>query len=209
MQAVGEEPDPRFSMANERTFLAWIRTAIALMVAGLAVAEFFDSRSQATRLVIALPLVLLGAAVAFTSYGQWEGKERAMRLDEPLPVLDPAPDRDRGRPRGARGGRPGRDRLVRKGYAAERTALAWQRSALSLAAVGALALRIAERHEPVAPGLVTGAVALVAAAAMATYGRRRYREGESGEAGGFNRAVALAVSALGVAAALTAVSAFA
>jgi putative membrane protein len=85
MKAVGEEPDPRFSMANERTFLAWIRTAIALMVAGLAVAEFFDSRSEVTRLAIALPLVLLGAAVAFTSYGQWEGKERAMRLGEPLP----------------------------------------------------------------------------------------------------------------------------
>jgi putative membrane protein len=82
---VGDEPDARFTMANERTFLAWIRTAVALLVAGLAVAEFFDSRSQATRLVIALPLVLLGAAVAFTSYGRWEEKERAMRLGQPLP----------------------------------------------------------------------------------------------------------------------------
>ena len=35
--------------------------------------------------MVALPLVLLGAAVAFTSYGEWEGKERAMQLDEPLP----------------------------------------------------------------------------------------------------------------------------
>ena len=86
VQSVGEEPDPRFSMANERTFLAWIRTAVALMVAGLAVAEFFDSRSETTRLVIALPLVLLGAAVAFTSYGRWEEKERAMRLGEALPT---------------------------------------------------------------------------------------------------------------------------
>ena len=86
VQSVGEEPDARFSMANERTFLAWIRTAIALMVAGLAVAEFFDSRSETTRLAIALPLVLLGAAVAFTSYGRWEDKERAMRLGEALPA---------------------------------------------------------------------------------------------------------------------------
>jgi putative membrane protein len=74
-----------FSLANERTFLAWIRTAVALMVAGLAVAEFFESRSEATRLVIAIPLVLLGAGVAFTSFTRWEEKERAMRLGEPLP----------------------------------------------------------------------------------------------------------------------------
>ena len=85
LQSIGEEPDPRFSLANERTFLAWIRTAVALMVAGLAVAEFFSSRSQATRLVIAIPLVLLGAVVAFTSFPRWEEKERAMRLGEPLP----------------------------------------------------------------------------------------------------------------------------
>jgi putative membrane protein len=85
VDAVGEEPDARFSMANERTFLAWIRTAIALLVAGLAVAEFFESVSEAARLAIALPLVLLGAIVAFVSFGAWEDKERAMRLGEPLP----------------------------------------------------------------------------------------------------------------------------
>jgi putative membrane protein len=85
VEAVGEEPDPRFSMANERTFLAWIRTALALMVAGLAVAEFFESRSETTRLVIAIPLMLLGALTAFTSYGRWAEKEQAMRLGRPLP----------------------------------------------------------------------------------------------------------------------------
>jgi putative membrane protein len=85
VEAVGEEPDPRFSMANERTFLAWIRTALALMVAGLAVAQFFESRSEATRLVIAVPLMLLGAVCAFTSFDRWAEKERAMRLGEPLP----------------------------------------------------------------------------------------------------------------------------
>ena len=98
---------------------------------------------------------------------------------------------------------------MNEGYAAERTALAWQRSALSLAAVGALALRLAERHGPVAPGLATGAVALAAAAAIAVYGRRRYRGGETSGRVAVNRAVALGVSALGVAAALTAVLALA
>ncbi|HYH88469.1 MAG TPA: DUF202 domain-containing protein [Solirubrobacteraceae bacterium] len=95
------------------------------------------------------------------------------------------------------------------GYAAERTALAWQRSALALAAVAALALRLAERHGPVAPGAATGVVALAAAAAMAIYGRRRYRAGERGSEAAAIRAVAFGVAALGVAATLTAVLALA
>lgn len=85
LEEVGEDPDFRFSLANERTYLAWVRTAIAIMVAGLAVAQFFDSRSEATRLAISLPMILLGAAIALSSYGQWERKERAMRLSESLP----------------------------------------------------------------------------------------------------------------------------
>ena len=32
----GTEPDPRFTLANERTFLAWIRTALALIAGGVA-----------------------------------------------------------------------------------------------------------------------------------------------------------------------------
>lgn len=86
LDTVGEDPDARFSLANERTFLAWIRTAIALIVAGLAVAQFFESRSQATRLAIALPLLVLGGVIALQSFGSWEAKERAMRLGESLPA---------------------------------------------------------------------------------------------------------------------------
>ncbi len=82
---VGEDPDPRFTMANERTFLAWLRTSLGLIAAGLAVAEFLRSSSELTRLAIALPLLVLGAVTAFSSFGQWERKERAMRLGEPLP----------------------------------------------------------------------------------------------------------------------------
>lgn len=81
----GEDPDFRFTLANERTFLAWVRTSIAIMVAGLAVAEFFDSRSEETRLAIALPLLVLGAVIAYTAYGAWHTRERAMRLQERIP----------------------------------------------------------------------------------------------------------------------------
>ena len=30
----GEEPDYRFTLANERTFLAWVRTALGLLAGG-------------------------------------------------------------------------------------------------------------------------------------------------------------------------------
>lgn len=84
LDEVGRDPDPRFTFANERTFLAWNRTALALVAAGLAAAEFLDLSSRGARLVIALPLIGLGAVLAFTSYRRWERNERALRLNQPL-----------------------------------------------------------------------------------------------------------------------------
>ena len=95
------------------------------------------------------------------------------------------------------------------GQAAERTALAWQRSSLALAAVAALTLRLAERHGPPVPGAVTAVLAVAAAVAMAVYGRRHYRSGEHEPQAAVNRVVARGVGALGVAAALTAAIALA
>jgi putative membrane protein len=80
---VGEEPDPRFTFANERTFLAWNRTALALVAAGSAAAAFLGD--GAARLIVALPLIALGALLALTSYRRWEQVERAMRLGDPMP----------------------------------------------------------------------------------------------------------------------------
>jgi putative membrane protein len=79
---VGDPPDPRFTFANERTFLAWNRTALALIVAGLGAAEFLDF--DGAQLLIALPLILLGTVIAVVSYGNWDRNERALRLDLPL-----------------------------------------------------------------------------------------------------------------------------
>lgn len=84
LRAVGSEPDPRFSFANERTFLAWNRTALALIGGGLAVAEFVHVTGTGLRLVLALPLIALGALTSLTSYRRWERNERAMRLGQPL-----------------------------------------------------------------------------------------------------------------------------
>jgi putative membrane protein len=82
---VGEDPDPRFTWANERTMLAWNRTALALIAAGAAAAAFLRSGLSGGRLVVALPLIVLGAVLAVASYRRWEANERAIRLDEPLP----------------------------------------------------------------------------------------------------------------------------
>jgi len=80
------EPDVRFSYANERTFLAWIRTALGLVTAGLAITQLlppFDFPGG--RRLIGLPLIALGVAVALMSFRNWRQNERAMQHGLPLP----------------------------------------------------------------------------------------------------------------------------
>jgi hypothetical protein len=58
--ADGAEPDPRFTLANERTFLAWIRTALALIAA--ASPSALDLPIQPTlRLTASIILLDLGS----------------------------------------------------------------------------------------------------------------------------------------------------
>jgi putative membrane protein len=83
---VGTTPDYRFSLANERTFLAWIRTGLALIGGGLAVAAFVPPlRWPHVREVISVALLTLGATVALRAVDHWARCERAMRLGQPLP----------------------------------------------------------------------------------------------------------------------------
>ena len=82
-RTVGTAPDYRFSLANERTFLAWIRTGLALIGGGLAVAQFL--RHGWLRDTLAVTLLGLGGVVAVRSVDHWARSERAMRLGEPLP----------------------------------------------------------------------------------------------------------------------------
>ena len=78
-EAVGKEPDPRFSYANERTFLAWNRTALALISVGLAVTNLLPPfHLPFGRRIIGLPLIGLGAFVALASLREWAGNQRAM-----------------------------------------------------------------------------------------------------------------------------------
>ncbi len=82
-RSVGTDPDYRFTLANERTFLAWIRTALALAAGGLGAVTILDDFTGEEFLGIGL--LALSFATAATAYRRWALNERAMRLDEPLP----------------------------------------------------------------------------------------------------------------------------
>ena len=82
----GDQLDARFSYANERTFLAWNRTALALVTAGLAIAQLLPPFDFAGgRRMIAVPLIVIGTMVAVASFFQWQRNESAMRRGLPLP----------------------------------------------------------------------------------------------------------------------------
>lgn len=83
----GSEPDARFTFANERTFLAWNRTALALVVAGLAIAQLLPPFPGVPfgRHLLAVPLIALGAIVAAAGYLEWRHNQRALRHGQPLP----------------------------------------------------------------------------------------------------------------------------
>ncbi|MFD9061805.1 YidH family protein [Kitasatospora purpeofusca] len=80
----GEEPDYRATMANERTFLAWSRTALALLAGALAVLGIGRVGPYGLRLALACYLILLAVAATVAGYWQWRVRQRRMRLREPL-----------------------------------------------------------------------------------------------------------------------------
>ncbi|WP_029590065.1 YidH family protein [Franconibacter pulveris] len=82
----GEAPDYRFSLANERTFLAWIRTALGFLAAGVGLDQFApDLASPLVREGVALLLCLFAGGLALYGYLRWLNVEKAMRLKADLP----------------------------------------------------------------------------------------------------------------------------
>ncbi len=84
LEEIGSEPDPRFTFANERTFLAWARTGLALIGGGLVAAQVLHFGLGGAHLLLAIPAIALGGLIGIASYWRWEANERAMRLGKPL-----------------------------------------------------------------------------------------------------------------------------
>ncbi|MES1956083.1 YidH family protein [Salinisphaera hydrothermalis] len=80
------EPDYRFTLANERTFLAWIRTALALLAGSVVIVQLVpDLGIPEARQAIAAVLAIISMAVVAGSALRWHASQKAMRFDAPLP----------------------------------------------------------------------------------------------------------------------------
>ncbi|HET8614208.1 MAG TPA: DUF202 domain-containing protein [Actinomycetales bacterium] len=85
LYGVGAEPDPRFSLANERTALAWIRTSLALVAGGVGLTSLGSLAALPPFLdVVAAVACLAGGALAVRSLLGWRSHELSLRLGRPL-----------------------------------------------------------------------------------------------------------------------------
>lgn len=83
----GKAPDPRFTLANERTFLAWVRTSLGVIAAAVALEAFAgDVVDPFLRTTIACVLLVFAAGLVVVALVRWQRVEHAMRTDRPLPV---------------------------------------------------------------------------------------------------------------------------
>ena len=86
LYADGAEPDPRFTLANERTFLAWLRTSLAMTAGGVALEALGLGLQPQLRLAAAVLLILAGMTTAAQAWRGWIRTERALRRSRPLPA---------------------------------------------------------------------------------------------------------------------------
>ncbi|MEA1797073.1 MULTISPECIES: YidH family protein [Rhodococcus] len=83
---IENEPDYRFSLANERTFLAWIRTALGLLAGGVAVGQFYGSENDnSLNKLLGIVCTVVASAIALGALRHWKAVQTAMRRDQPLP----------------------------------------------------------------------------------------------------------------------------
>lgn len=85
----GDEPDPRFSLANERTFLAWIRTSLALIAGAVAFAAIVPGLPDAERITSSGALCVGALICSLAGWKRWRHTELALRTGAPLPGSAP------------------------------------------------------------------------------------------------------------------------
>ena len=83
---IPRDPDYRFTLANERTFLAWLRTSLALIAAGVAVVQLVPEFGiEGARRAVGMVLVGLGILVSLAGTNRWRQVQQAMALGDDLP----------------------------------------------------------------------------------------------------------------------------
>ena len=83
---MSDEPDYRFTYANERTFLAWVRTSVALIGVGVAAVQFLPPLDvTGGRRAVGTAFIVLGAVICVVARRQWAANQQAMRAGAPLP----------------------------------------------------------------------------------------------------------------------------
>jgi putative membrane protein len=81
----GKEPDYRFTLANERTFLAWIRTALAILASGILLEQFASGfRHHQLVFAIAVAMTVLAAVLSIAAFVRWRRNQIAMRTEGAL-----------------------------------------------------------------------------------------------------------------------------
>ena len=85
VREVGDDPDPRFTLANERTFLSWTTTSLGLLGIGLAVGTIIPGEPLALKIVAAL-WIALSIVVVIRALVRWFVVERAVRVGQGLPL---------------------------------------------------------------------------------------------------------------------------
>ncbi|MBK0330877.1 DUF202 domain-containing protein [Brachybacterium sp. MASK1Z-5] len=83
----GDEPDPRFSLANERTFLAWLRTALAMYAGAFALEALALPEAVGWRAAASIVFLVLGTLAAVQAWLGWKATEKSLRAGTPLPGL--------------------------------------------------------------------------------------------------------------------------
>jgi putative membrane protein len=70
-----QRPEPQFQLANERTYLAWLRTALALVASGVAAARLLAGQTfhwaWETVGVLLIMAGVVTAALAGADGGRW------------------------------------------------------------------------------------------------------------------------------------------
>lgn len=80
------KPDYRFTLANERTFLAWQRTALGLLAAAVALVQLVPELTvPGARRSLAVGLAVLAILTSGMGLLRWQQVDHAMRRGDPLP----------------------------------------------------------------------------------------------------------------------------